>query len=192
MIYSLFYSQCLTHSKEMINSEWTNEWTNIKTDSSIVVQLTSTSCENNDFIETRTLSQASKPSFRIPHLFPYRPPYRQKEPVFTHQPNFNASILTSIFLKSPHVLFACSHFFCEIYNSYVIVNSSYMCICYFLGFYIAVISTPLFKLLKVVLIQLEIRFSKCKDSFFFFLFHGALVSSTELCKPRICWWAFWG
>lgn len=49
-----------------------------------------------------------------------------------------------------------------------------MCICYFLGFYIAVISTPLFKFLKVVLIQLEIRFSKCKDSFFFFFFFMVL------------------
>lgn len=42
---------------------------NIKTDSSIVVQLTSTSCENNDFIEDKDSKPGKQTYFLHPICF---------------------------------------------------------------------------------------------------------------------------
>lgn len=111
---------------------------NIKTDSSIVVQLTSTSCENNDFIEDKDSKPGKQTYFLHPmflnqklQTFHKGHPNRQ---IITHQPNHYASILTSIFLKFPHVLYACSHLSVKYIILYLIVDSLYTCIYYFLWF----------------------------------------------------------
>lgn len=80
---------------------------NIKTDSLIVVQLTSTSCENNDFLEDKD-SKPGKQTFFLHPMFlnqklqtfhkghsNRQKTNKQTKNTFTHQPNHYVSILTS-------------------------------------------------------------------------------------------------